>query len=134
WAGEVFQERVRPLEATPYRRPVKTEPVAENVDDKPALDWLDHLTKQHQPEPLKDAIEVALAERKQQDDELVELLRDRLCSEAFDESTVREFLDRYGPLDSREIADAVDLAVELGGTDQHVASLLTNIHDTMGAP
>lgn len=132
WSGDVFQERVRPLEVTPHRRPVTADPPPKS-NDEPLVDWLGHLTARHRPEPLQDALEVALAERKRLADEIVELLRDRLTEEVFDEATVREFLDRYGPLDARDLVDAVDLAIELGGADQHVTALLTTIHDALGA-
>lgn len=126
WCGEIFQERVRPLEVTPYRRPVVAEPTVE-PDREPVVDWLGHLTSQHQPEPLQDAIEVALAERRRLDDEVVELLRGRLASEVFDEVAVREFLDRYGPLDASDLTDPLNLAIEFGGDDQHVTSLLEGL-------
>lgn len=132
WSGDVFQERVRPLEVTPHRRPLTIDLPGES-DQKPVVDWLGHLTEQHRPEPLQDALEVALAERRRLDDEVVELLRDRLSSEVFDEVAVREFLDRYGPLDARDLVDAIDLAIEFGGADQHVATLLTEIYDALGA-
>lgn len=132
WSGDVFQERVRPLEVTPHRRPVKPDSSPPPPDEEPVVDWLAHLTEQHRPEPRQDALEAALEERKRLDDGVVELLRDRLASEVFDEDAIREFLDRYGPLDARDLVDAVDLAVELGGADQHVAALLAQILDARG--
>ncbi len=138
WCGEVFQERVRPLEVLPHRRPVKPKaPMAPEgaaaSDEAPVVDWLGYLTAEHTPEPLQDAIEVALAERRAQDDVIVEMLLDKLASQVFDEASIRSFLDRYGPLDAGGFGDAVDFAIEQGGEDQHVAVLLTTILDALEA-
>src|SRR5690606_18196781 len=45
WSGDVFQERVRPLEVTPHRRPVKPDSSPPPPDEEPVVDWLAHLTE-----------------------------------------------------------------------------------------
>ena len=134
WHGDVFQERVQPLDVSPHRRPtapVGVDDPAAEADAEPIVDWLKHLTDEHKPVPMEDAVEIATAERLRMDDEVVELLRDRLASDVFDEGTARVFLDRYGPLDPGQIIDAVDLAIEMGGADQHVTVLLSGLRDAL---
>jgi len=72
WHAEQFQERVAPLEVTPHRRNKALDlPDASEHGPRaePVVDWLKHLTDQHQPRPLEDAVDLALAERRQQNDE-----------------------------------------------------------------
>ena len=135
WHGETFQERVRPLEVHPQRRPRKDPPVdPPHDDDTPVVDWLGHMTEQYPPPELDDPVERALAEHQRLDDEVVELLRARMSSEVFDEAAVRAFLERHGPLDPAAAAEAVELVIEMGGEDQHVVTLLGDLIDAMEQP
>ena len=131
WHGEVFQERVKPLEVLPQRRPVqKTEEALPT--SVPRVDFLAHLVSRHEPVHIEDAVEVALRERRQLDDAVHDVLRTRISPETFDEHEVREFLGRHGPLKPGVVQDIVDLAVEMGGADQHIHVFLAAIRDATG--
>ena len=132
WHGETFQERVKPLEIAPHRRPRAPQPDVEPDPDGPLVDFLGHLVARHDPLPDGDAVEQARAARRQQDEAVIAVFRDLLDPEVFDDFEVRDFVGRYGPLDPEAIEEQVRLAVELGGTDQHIHTVLRGLRDTLG--
>lgn len=131
WHGDVFQERVKPLEALPHRRP-SADVASEDRPQEKVIDYLAHLTKQHEPVTIEDAVEVALREREELNEAVYEVLKSRISPETFDEHAVREFLLRYGPLEPGPVQEALDLAVELGGVDQHIHVFLTAVRELIG--
>ncbi|MCB9681845.1 MAG: DDE-type integrase/transposase/recombinase [Alphaproteobacteria bacterium] len=125
WRQGSFVERITPFEVTPHRRPVVVDPPQTTPATTPTSDFLATLVDAHTPAPVDDAIERALAERQAQDDGVVELVRARVASDVFDEALVREFLDQFGPFEPDDLVEPLELALELGGADQHVVVLLT---------
>ncbi len=132
WHGDAFQERVRPLEVTPHRRPKATTPEVPPDPDGPAVDYLGHLVDQHRPLPHHDELEAALAELRANEDAIVETFRDRLLPEVFDEHEVREFVGRYGPYEPSVIEELLTFAVEVGGADQHIHTVLRGLREALG--
>ena len=133
WHGDTFQERVKPLEVHPQRRPVQKKPVEPKPSSpSPRVDFLGHLVAMHEPVELEDVVEVALREREQFDEAVYDVLRTRISPETFDDHEVREFLGRYGPLEPGAVQDVVDLAVEMGGSDQHIHTFLRAIRAAIG--
>lgn len=132
WHGETFQERVRPLEITTHRRPKERDPEVPPDPEGPTVDYLGHLVDQHQPLPLHDELEAALAERRADEDAIVEIFRDKLLPEVFDEHEVREFVGRYGPYEPNVIEELLTFAVEVGGADQHIHTVLRGVYDALG--
>ncbi|MFT6144869.1 MAG: putative transposase [Myxococcota bacterium] len=128
WHNDAFQERVSPFQVTRHRRS-KTLALPATPPSETSSDYLGHLVEQHQPSPVDDAIARALAEHKAHDDGFVELLRDRVVPSVFDEPAIRDFLRRCGPYDASTLQPCLDLAIELGGSDQHVLTLLRGITD-----
>lgn len=128
WRDGKRIERVRPFEVQPNRRPrPKRGDDASPADrGEPLVDFLGHLVGQRARDAfdVDDTLERALAARRAADDEIVEQLRDRVSPDVFDEAGVRDFLDRFGPLDPTALIELVDLAIDLGGADQHVRGLL----------
>lgn len=131
WHGETFQERVRPLEVTPHRRPRVDDPI-EPDPEGPLVDYLGHLTQKHDPLPEADAVEAALAERRRQDAAVAEVFERLLDPEVYDEGEVLEFVGRYGPFEPEEIEEQLRFAVEVGGSDQHIHTVLTGLRKALG--
>lgn len=132
WHGTTFQERVQPLQTAPHRRRSSPEPELEPDPEGPLVDFLGHLVDQHHPLPEVDALEGAVAERARQDEAVVEVFRDQLLPEVFDEHEVREFIGRYGPFEPEQIEELVALSVELGGADQHIHAVLREVKTALG--
>ena len=129
WHKNAFQERIGPLDVQPHRRPAT--PVEPHTPaDETTSDYLAHLVSQHEPVHDDDGVTRALAERQAQNDGVVDLLRDRVHSEVFDEDAIRDFLHRFGPFEPDRIAEALDFAIEVGGADQHVLTLLEGFVQT----
>jgi len=122
WRDGVFQERVRPLEISPHRRPVRLSREPEAPVEQPS-DYLGHLVEQHQPAVVEDGVLLALRERQAQDDSIVELLRHRLDEDVFDEPPVREALERFGPFEPDDFAVHLDEVVDRIGADLHVLTV-----------
>lgn len=126
WSDATFQERVRPLDAAPVRRPkAKEDPIVS--EESPAGDYLAHLVEAHAPLPEPDPLDALLAEREALDEAVVDVVRALLAPEVFDEAEVREFVGRYGPLDPERVAELIALAVEVGGADQHIHAVLKGL-------
>ncbi len=68
-----------------------------------------------------------LAERQRLDDQVVALIAEHVVPEVFDEKRVRDFLERFGPLDPAVVDDALALALDFGGLDQHLDPLLNDL-------
>jgi hypothetical protein len=62
----------------------------------------------------------------------LEIFRDHLMSAVFDEQDVREFVGRYGPFEPEIIEEYVQFAVEEGGADQHIHTLLSGLRLVLG--
>jgi len=132
WRDNRFQERATPLDVTPHRRPTRRAHEPAKPPEE-ASDYLGHLTARHTPRPLEDGVEQALAERKAQDDAVVELLAHHMVDDAFDEAAVRRFLAQFGPLDPDRFAASLGDVMALGGTDQHVLPLMQGVLTAMEA-
>ena len=132
WSDGRFRERVRPLSPEPHRRPkAPSSPPAREpatADDAPRNEWVDRLMEEGSalavpPDPLDEL----LAERQRLDDQVVALIEDHVLPEVFDAKRVRAFLDRFGPLDPGLVADALSVAIDFGGADQHLDPLLDDL-------
>jgi len=125
-----FRERVGPLNPGPHRRPTpqaESEPSGD-ASGSPTVDWLAHLVRERgEAFDGGDDLQRHLRERKQADHAVTELLRDRLATAVFDDSAVRSFLERYGPLDPEDVELTVQFAIEHGGADQHIDVFLDGI-------
>lgn len=132
WHNNAFQERVSPFQVTPHRRP-KAPVLPHTPPSETSSDYLSHLVEQHAPGPVDDDIARALAEHKAYDDGVVELLRDRVSPSVFDEPAIRDFLHRFGPYEASQLEPYLDFAIELGGSDQHILTLLRGITDALEA-
>jgi len=128
WREGNFVERVHPHEVTPWRRPVQhtedTKPVTE-----PVVDWLGHLVEKRRREgdmqEPRDAIADAKARRADMDRAVIDVLRDRLDPAVVDESTVQDYLDRFGPFDPGDVERVIDVFLRNGeGRDRHVSFYL----------
>jgi transposase InsO family protein len=132
WHGQTFQERVQPLQVAPQRRPRVPQPEVQPDPDGPLVDFLGHLVEHHDPIPDGDAVERARVERRQRDEAVVAAVRDLLDPQVFDEHEVRDFVGRYGPFEADTIEAHVRLIVEMGGTDQHIHSVLRQLRVAIG--
>ena len=132
WHGQTFQERVRLLEVTPSRRPRATHDPIEPDPEGPVVDYLGHLAARHEPLDTPDRVEAALAERRAQDAAVAEVFERLLDPEVFDRHEVLEFTGRYGPFDPDAIEEHLRFAVEMGGSDQHIHTVLCGLRDALG--
>ncbi len=136
WHQDRFIERVRPFEVKTHRRAraVSNEPTVEDEqDDKPVADWLGHLVERRrkqgfiEPDP-RQWVDQTRQERAEADDAIVALLFERLDPLVIDESTIRRWLDRFGPLEPEQTAYQLDTYLAQGEpTDQHVVVYLEAI-------
>lgn len=145
WHDGRFRERVRPFQVQADRRPHprgrrdESAATPATKSDAPPADWLGHLVERRSherfvaPSPRQLAAE-ARARRQRVDDALVELLRERLDPAAFDEPTVRAFLDRFGPLDLDAAVQSLERHLDAGlRSDQHVQVFLDALRtDVLG--
>lgn len=117
-----FIERCTPFEVSEHRRPKpkREQPAANAETEAPATaDWLAHLTDKRRQEGFVQP--AGPSPREQQDDEVVELLREHLDPAVFDEPAVRDFLHRYGPFDPVQAGHVVaDLIAAGQRADHHV--------------
>jgi len=134
WFEERFRERIRPFEVQPHRRPkpASTEPHDEaNTSTAPVADWLGHLVAER-GEVLADDPERELRQelerRRLLDEAFIDAVRDRLDEVVFDDTTVRDWLRHYGPLDTEPVVELLDIAIEHMGTGQHVQQYLDALH------
>ena len=131
WRNNRLQERVKPKEVGPHRREKRTLSITENnhttTHNTPGPDYLKHLVERHTPQPIVDAVAVALKERARRDNEVVDVLRIHLVEEVFHEQEIRLFLSQYGPFDKEQFTDALIECVVEAGADQHVAVLLESV-------
>jgi len=74
-----------------------------------------------------DPVDELLAERQRLDDQVVAVIEDHVLPEVFDDKRIRDFLDRFGPLDPSLVADALAIAIDFGGVDQHLDPLLDDL-------
>ena len=128
WRKGVFHERLNPWQVQRHRRP-RSIPEEGEAPRTPTSNYLGHLVEEHTPEPLVDPLAEALAVRAAKDEAVVELLREHLDDDIFDEASIRAFLQRYGPFEASDLEEPLLLVLELHGTDQH---LLTLLHDVVG--
>jgi hypothetical protein len=132
WTNGCFRERVRPLSPEPHRRP-KAKPELQTTEDvEPAgsasNEWMDLLLEEGKALAVEpDPIDELLAERRRLDDEVVAVIAEHVVPEVFDDKRVRDFLERFGPFDPQTVNDALALAIDFGGVDQHLDQLLTDL-------
>ena len=144
-----FVERVTPFEVNEHRRPKpKTEDAVTAVTavTKPTADYLGHLVKERRerfiderpasmtstevdiatnPEALDEAV------RAEADNAVVEMLREHLDRDAFDESTARDYLRRFGPFDLDRATSALHETLERQRNDHHVGMYLAAIKEAL---
>ncbi len=136
WFEGRFRERVQPFQVQPNRRPRPkpglAPPVPESEGDAtPVADWLGHLVAERDDALAEDPeaeLKRELERRRLLDEAFVDVLRDRLDEVVFDESTVRDWLRHYGPLDTEPVIELLDFAVEHMGPSQHVQQYLDALH------
>lgn len=131
WSNGKFAERARPLEVHPWRRPKPTpapEPPTPDLDD----DWLGHLVKRRRAEQAPEPDPRAW---KRQHDELraanteglLDVLRDRLDANIVDETEVRAWAARFGPVDLDTYAARLDELLLRFPPDLHVRIYLDTL-------
>lgn len=135
WHEDSFAERVKPFEVRTHRRPrpkAADQPPEDSsgAPSPPVANWLGGLVQRRrqeafiEPDPRQLAAE-AIDRRVRADQAVIDLLADRLDDAVFDEAAVREFLDRYGPLDLDRATAVIDRMVAHDGrTDHHVTVYL----------
>ncbi|MCB9742641.1 MAG: DDE-type integrase/transposase/recombinase [Alphaproteobacteria bacterium] len=129
WYEGRFRERVRPFTVQPHRRPQAPTVGAGDEATSPTADWLGHLVDAHADATRLPDDEVQRElERERQDAGFVEVLRERLDPAVFTEGYVREWLQRFGPVDPEAVADALDFALPELGCDKHLDEYLDLIH------
>ena len=129
-----FVERCVPFEVSQHRRPRATPPEASAPPaDAPAptANWLGHLVERHRERGFVEAITEPATTREDDDDAIVELLREHLAPAVFVEATVRDFLDRYGPFDPARAAAALYDVLGDGPADHHVSVYLEAIREAL---
>lgn len=129
-----FIERCTPFEVSPHRRPrpAIAEPSAPPDDaPEPTANWLGHLVERRREQSFVDATVDVTAGREQDDDAIVELLREHLAADVFAEKTVRDFLRRYGPFDPERAGAALDDVLGDGPADHHVSVYLEAIREAL---
>lgn len=130
WHDERFQERVRPFQVRPDRRP-KAHPAPEAEVAAPVADWLGHLVAERQEDLAFDPeheLRQELERRRLLDDAFVDVLRGRLDADVFDEETIRTWLQRFGPVDTEPVVELLDFALPDMGTGKHVGEYLEMLH------
>ncbi len=132
WLNGAFQERVRPLEVSPTRRPKVDEKPPSDVSDRDGdlmVDYLQSLVERHQPLPTQDAVAAALAAERAHEDAVVDLFAAHLEPEVIDEREIREFVGRYGPLDVELVEAHLADTVEALGADPHIHTVLRGLRE-----
>jgi hypothetical protein len=116
--------------AGPRRRPkAKPEPAPTSATEPSGAgnEWVDHLLNEGRAIDVElDPIE-ELLQRHRTDDQVVALIAEHVVPEVFDENRVRDFLDLFGPLDPQAVDEALALAIDFGGIDQHLDHFLTDL-------
>lgn len=131
WLKDRFVERVRPFEVSTHRRPKKSLPAPAEPAPPPLVDWLGHLVARRQkeflepaPEPRK-LVEAAAARRARADQDVVDLLARLLDKAVFCETTVRDWLARFGPFDPAAAEKLLAGLLAHGARrDQHITFFL----------
>lgn len=137
WFDGTFRERTRPFAVQEHRRPKadagEAEP-SEAATRRPLVDWLGHLVAERGDGHLSpdDALAKALEEHRAANEEVRSRVEAAVSPEVYDPEVVQIFLDRYGPFDPERFGDALELAVGLGGPDQHLETLLQGIRVGLG--
>ncbi|MBM4397503.1 MAG: DDE-type integrase/transposase/recombinase [Deltaproteobacteria bacterium] len=132
WLDGKMRERVRPFQVHTHRRPRPADPepaLTAPGDGRPSADWLGHLVGKRAAKHVVEAspralAEQALARRDAADRAVADLLAQRLDPAVFDADAVRDFLQRYGPLDPERAGAALDRLLASGRPDQHISVYL----------
>ena len=140
WLEGTFRERVCPFEVSEHRRPKSPDVAAAaatagTADQEPPLvDWLGHLVNQRRSGHITpdEALAKALASRRDDDDGVLARVEAAVSPEVFDPDVVRAFLARFGPFEPEPFGDMIDFAVEHGGADRHLPTLLDAARHALG--
>ena len=141
WHHKRFVERARPLDIQAHRRPKDRIQDAPEESEKAApakADWLGHLVERRRQEgfvepPPRQTSERARARRAEADQAVLDLLGERLDPGVIDHTTIRDYLDRFGPFDPERAEAVLDrLLRQDAGRDRHVAVYLDAIRDQLG--
>lgn len=145
YKGE-FVERVTPFEVCEHRRPKAKSDESESaieIPAKPTANYLGHLVKKRREQfldaPSVTETDIATdpemldqAERLEADNAVVEMLREHLDGDAFDEPTTRDFLRRFGPFDLDAATAALrDFLERERRNDHHVGVYLDAIKEAL---
>ena len=135
WHDDKFVERTRPLDVQAHRRArAPKPPPQQNADTTRGFDWLGHLVQKRreqgfvEPTPRQLA-DQAVAHRTRADDDVVRLLAERLEPAVFDETEIREHLERFGPYQAERSTTALDTLIQSTGNDRHVTVYLDAIRE-----
>lgn len=136
WDQGKFAERVRPLEVHPWRRPKKPAAASERPAAGPAVDdnWLGHLVKRRRAEQVSEpdprAWKREADQRREANTEgLLHVLRERLDPHVVDETEIRGWAARFGPVDLETFGARLDALLERFPRDLHVRIYLDTIHN-----
>lgn len=121
-----FRQRAKALEITPNRAPrdsVAT-PEVQNLTEK--TDYLGWLTQKHRAR-----VQITPARKNSGKTEFVNLLRQRLDPEIFDEPLAAEFFETYGPFDMDRLEGAIDTLLAVHPPNLHLSFYLDCIHNQL---
>lgn len=132
-----LQERLRPFEVEPWRRPQRAVQDTQNVTSEPLGDWLGHLVRQRrekgalpQPDPKVWKAEAKIR-RQIANDAVITLLRDRLDEGVVDEAEIRAWLAQFGPLDAERVELELDVIVNQVGAGLHSRFYLQHLREVL---
>ena len=143
WYKDRFAQRCRPFEVQRHRRPQ-----VNNASDKgsapppfvgpPVANYLGHLVETRranhfiEPDPsVKKLIDDARDHRNAANQALIDLLIERLDSQAVNIAAAQGFLDRYGPFDLESAETVLDRLLSHQPADQHVTFYLEAIRKAL---
>ncbi|MDQ7827360.1 MAG: Mu transposase C-terminal domain-containing protein [Candidatus Eremiobacteraeota bacterium] len=129
WSGGKFQERVHPFVTRRRRPPREVLPPSEIPEPAEKTDYLGFLVKSHEagddsPRPGEEFLH---REELSAVDAFVELFRNRVAAEVFDEQALRDHWARCGPLDLVEVAGALENMLADCPADLHISFYLDRL-------
>jgi hypothetical protein len=132
WHGTTFAERVQPLTVAPTRRPSAVQTDLPPDPTGPLVDVMADLVDRHRTLPVPDdPVQAALDAQRAHEDAIVGLVAQHLVPEVIDVDAVRDFVRRYGPLDTDHVADHLAFVVQTGGADLHIGTVLRSLRDAL---
>jgi transposase InsO family protein len=113
-----FVQKAKPLEISTHRAPRKTPSLGSQTNDsgQPPTDYLGHLVEKHQ-------LEMPVEQPRTGEDTtgaFVALCKNRLSEQIFDEPTVRNFSETYGPFDLIRAEQILSDLLEIHPDNHHI--------------